>query len=211
MRRTGLHPFVTALKKLRSENAFNPYIHRCPIHDRPHAPRMRAALLSAVLYAAAERKVDALWVGRDLGHRGGRRTGLALTDDVHLAAHAARWGVETPNPTLSEPVPELTAKVVWEVLADHDEAVMTWNVFPLHPHPPGEPFGNRAHSAAEREMGLAFLARMIRVVRPARLVALGGDAARALERLETGLPLIRVRHPSRGGAAEFRRQIAEAW
>jgi len=27
---------------------------------------------------------NTIWMGRDLGYRGGRRTGLALTDEAHL-------------------------------------------------------------------------------------------------------------------------------
>jgi hypothetical protein len=54
---------------------------------------MSSAILTQILQAAEAASVDAIWVGRDLGFRGGRRTGMALTDDVHFHDHLARWGM----------------------------------------------------------------------------------------------------------------------
>ena len=81
-----MHPrrFVAAIKDLKFHNAFNPYSDRCPIHDVPNAPSVRSKMLLAMLDVATSNEVDAIWIGRDLGYRGGRRTGLALTDDVHI-------------------------------------------------------------------------------------------------------------------------------
>ncbi len=72
--------FVSTLKELKFENVFNPYVDRCVVHDLDDAPSRRATALLSLLEAATATEVDALWIGRDLGHRGGRRTGLALTD-----------------------------------------------------------------------------------------------------------------------------------
>lgn len=58
----------------------------------------------------------ALWIGRDLGYRGGRRTGLALTDDVHASHHARRWEIQMESPTVGTAVAERTAAVVWGML-----------------------------------------------------------------------------------------------
>ena len=69
-----------------------------------------------ILSAASAVDLDAIWVGRDLGHRGGRRTGLALTDDIQFAAHTRRWGVEAERPTRGPMLSERTASVVWEML-----------------------------------------------------------------------------------------------
>jgi hypothetical protein len=67
------HPFVEAVASLRFENCFNPYIDRCTVHDLSDAPRRRSAVLSAMLEKASLVSVDAIWIGRDLGYRGGRR------------------------------------------------------------------------------------------------------------------------------------------
>lgn len=199
--------FVGALKELKFENAFNPYADRCVVHDLDDAPSRRAAALLSLLEAAAATEIDALWIGRDLGHRGGRRTGLALTDDVHLAVHATRWNVLIERATTGSMVAERTAGVIWSMLALVSTAVFLWNVFPLHPHEPDDPFSNRSHSPRERAVGEALLEELIAMLRPRRLVAIGNDAAKSADRLATITEVIQVRHPSYGGQSDFVRQL----
>jgi len=141
------HNFVSALAQLQIQNCFNPYSDRCAIHDHQDAPRKRSDALSKIVTSAQSSGVDAIWIGRDLGYRGGRRTGLALTDDVHLAQHAARWQVSFERPTIGLGMPERTAAVVWDLLAGIDAKIFLWNVFPLHPHEEGLPFSNRSHNS----------------------------------------------------------------
>ncbi|MCY4258678.1 MAG: uracil-DNA glycosylase, partial [Rhodobacteraceae bacterium] len=124
---------VNLVGNLTFENAFNPYSDRCRVHDTPDAPGIRRQFLREILRQAHRVDVDAIWVGRDLGYRGGRRTGLALTDDIHFSDHLERWGLEPENLTTGEPVPERTAGVIWDVLHHVRAPVFLWNVFPLHP------------------------------------------------------------------------------
>lgn len=195
--------FVTAIRALAFDNTFNPYSCRCPIYDRVDAPKRRAEALLGLLDAAASCEIDALWVGRDLGYRGGRRTGLALTDDFHIAAHASRWRVTIERATLGAPVAERTAAVIWRVLSQIDAPVFLWNVFPLHPHEGNDVFTNRSHNRMERAAGEEILRELIGLLRPRRLIAVGGDAARSLSRMADKRELVQVRHPSYGGQAEF--------
>lgn len=207
------HTFVKTVASLQFENCFNPYSDRCTVHDRWDAPKQRAAALSAILREASQQPVDAIWVGRDLGYRGGRRTGLALTDDVHMAHHAQRWQLQprTQRPTKGAAIAERTAAVVWGMLEHIDARVFLWNVFPLHPHQPGDPFTNRQHRQHERCAGEQLLKELIQLLEPARIVAIGRDAESAAQRVVSTQPVISVRHPSYGGQAQFQRQIAELY
>ncbi len=206
-----LHPFVSMVAALRFEDTFNPYSDRCMVHDRVDAPGKRAETLSRMVERAETNGVDSLWIGRDLGYRGGRRTGMALTDDVHIECHARRWDFVASRPTIGEAVVERTAAVVWGMLDQIDAHVFLWNVFPLHPHDAGDPFTNRQHNAAERRAGEEILSKLIDLVRPSRIIAIGNDAAAVAERVAGSIPAFTVRHPSYGGQREFERQIAELY
>ena len=115
--------FVDAVRELKFENAFNPHSERCSVYDHDDAPLPKRRALLATLNAAVEEDVDSPWLGRDLGYRGGRRTGLALTDDVNLIAPAARCDVKVERPTKGEAISERTAEVVWSVLQKIEEPV----------------------------------------------------------------------------------------
>ena len=144
-------------------------------------------------------------------YRGGRRTGLALTDDLHMHAHACRWGVTADRPTFGLPVAERTAAVIWRILDTIPDYIFLWNVFPLHPHEPGESFSNRAHNSLERAAGEELLAELCTMLRPKRLVAIGNDAAKSLRRIANGAEVIQVRHPSYGGQSDFLKQVTSLY
>jgi len=204
--------FVRALSELNLDNTFNPYSDRCNVHDLPDAPERRAQALLDMLVSAADRRVHSLWIGRDPGYRGARRTGLAFTDDLHIAAHTERWGMSMQRPTRGELVVERTATVTWSVLSRLDMPVFLWNVFPLHPHEPGDPFSNRRHSSVERGIGEDFLDKLLLLLRPCRLVAIGNDAASSARRLaDSTLEVVQVRHPSYGGQRQFISQMHELY
>ena len=203
--------FVETLRRLDFESTFNPYSDHCSIYDHKDAPRRRCEALLSILKAAATSEIDSLWIGRDLGHRGGRRTGLALTDDVHLAAHAKRWGARIERSTKGDAMAERTAAVIWGVLVQIDVSVFLWNVFPLHPHEAENPFSNRAHNAYERRIGEDLLCRLIFLLKPRRLVPIGNNAASTARRLCANEEVIQVRHPSYGGQNKFLRQTHELY
>lgn len=181
---------------------FNPWRDRCDVHDRPNAPLLRQRNLKQVLEAILDSKAETLWIARDLGYRGGRRTGIPLTDEVHLDRAMELLKTQTLERATDGPiVAERTAAIVWQVLGRIQQPVMLWNVFPFHPHEDENPFSNRCHSRKEREKTWPILDRLIAMLRPKQVLAIGRDAHSALN--DMGIESIAVRHPSYGGQSAF--------
>lgn len=194
--------FVELVANLRFDDAFNPYSDFCPDFDRPDAAAIRRDNLAHVLEAALDRGVGTIWVARDLGYRGGRRTGLALTDEAHLDAHARLFGaVSLARSTNGPAVAERTATVIWRMLMSIREPVFLWNVFPLHPHEAGLPMSNRCHTRTERQACRHVMVTLMELLAPESVLAIGRDAEAALADL--GIAARGVRHPSYGGQSEF--------
>ena len=143
-----------------------------------------------------------MWIARDLGYRGGRRTGLALTDEVHLAAHGNLYGaLPLARATRGPAMGERTAAVMWQVLTNLKRPIFLWNVFPLHPHERDDPMSNRCHTRAERQACRPLLIWLLETLNPRSVIAIGRDAQAALADLDVAAD--KVRHPSYGGQTEF--------
>lgn len=195
--------FVQALATFDQENVFNPYSDLCPVHDRKDATAFRRRNLRTYLTAAMEIGVDTIWMGRDLGYRGGRRTGLALTDEHHLPELARLYpGCNSKQATLGPAVSERTAAEIWAVLRAIKMPPFLWNVFPFHPHEPGNPFSNRKFTSRELCEVNDLNNELIAWLGIRKIVAIGQDAGHYAKRF--GINVITIRHPSYGGVREFR-------
>lgn len=194
--------FVSALEAMSLPSVFNPWRDHCPVHDVADAAARRRQNLETYLEAAVGAHVRTMWIARDLGYRGGRRTGVPLTDEVHLAAATALLGgADLNRATEGPPMAERTAAVIWRVLGRIGAPVVLWNVFPFHPHDDHDPMSNRCHTRLERTETWPLMEALIEMVQPTRIVAIGRDASLALS--ELGIETSAVRHPSYGGQAEF--------
>ena len=194
--------FVEALAACRLPNVFNPYSDACPEHDLDASPTIRRKNLVAVIEGALGVGIDTIWIGRDLGYRGGRRTGLALTDEVHLSVVQSIYRTALiEQATATGPVAERTAGEVWRMIREIPHPPFLWNVFPFHPHQSDDPMSNRCHTTKEAGACEDITATLLNWLKPSRVVALGKEAHKALVRF--GLTSNYVRHPSYGGQSEF--------
>lgn len=203
--------FVAELSSISLPNVFNPYRDICILSDHPASPSLRRQNLTFFLNAMLRQEIRSLWVGRDLGYRGGRRTGIALTDEFHLDVLQDTFGVfGIVKATLDDSaVKERTATEVWKLLSTIRQPVLLWNAFPFHPFDRDEPLSNRRHTAQEFEACRHILITLVDWLKPTTIVALGADAEAALK--EVGCKCIRVRHPSYGGQTDFAREIARIY
>jgi uracil-DNA glycosylase len=151
-----------------------------------YAEGARAAVLKERLAAYLDSRALAttLLVAEAPGYRGTRVSGIPLTSERQLTGDGPA---------------EATATVVHRVLDELRIAddVLLWNVVPTHP---GDERSNRRPTRAEVAAGLPFAREL---GRGRRMLPVGRVAHEALGGLY-------VRHPSHGGACDFRRDLEAA-
>jgi Uracil DNA glycosylase superfamily len=181
------------LARARIGTTFNQYADAGP-DDVAGAAAIRLANLRA--YLRRRGGADIVALGEAGGYQGMRWSGIAFTSERDLA----RWG-DPYRPSCaarrwSEPSGTIVHRVLDELGAER--RVILWNTVPTHPHRPGAPLSNRRPTVAEVEAGAVFARRLIALVEPATVVAVGRIAESAL----AGAAAY-VRHPANGGGAQF--------
>jgi hypothetical protein len=202
--------FVNQLSQISFPDVFNPYRDLCSDHDHPESPAIRRFNLQQYLDIALACGIESIWLGRDCGYRGGRRTGIALTDEFHLEMLERHFGFGgITKATVGAPVKERTATEVWKIIREVNAKAFLWNVFPFHPYENGNPMTNRCHTAREFNGCRDLLFSLVELLQPKRIIAIGIDAHKAV--MQLGFEVSAVRHPSYGGHIEFASAIRKLY
>jgi uracil-DNA glycosylase len=137
-----------------------------------------------------------LALGEAAGYQGMRWSGIAFTSERDLIRFGSPYAVTCDGRRWSEPSGTIVHRVLREL--DTERRVILWNTVPTHPHRPGEPLSNRRPTVAEIEAGAGFVERVLELLRPKVVVAVGRVAESVLGERGTY-----VRHPANGGGAAF--------
>jgi uracil-DNA glycosylase len=178
---------------------FNPYNSVEPSLDRSGADRIRRENLRRYTECFG-RAPKYLLVGEAPGWRGCRFSGVPFTSEAQLS-HGRLPFTGEQSSHRDEPHEENSANFMWEELKPLHPEVFLWNAVPLHPHPPGRLEENRKPTTEERKRFEPLMEALIGILKPQEVVAVGRVAERALAKYQPRY----VRHPSFGGAPEFRK------
>lgn len=189
-----MEALLTDLVELRIGATFNQYA-EAGSDDVAGAAAIRLANLRAYLDERAG--ADVVCLGEAGGYQGMRWSGIAFTSERDLLRWGPPYRATCAARVWSEPSGTIVHKVLEELRAER--RVILWNTVPTHPHRPGEPLSNRRPTVAEVEAGAPLALRLVELVRPRIVVAVGRIA-------ESVLPAgtAYVRHPANAGGPAFR-------
>lgn len=199
-----------------SSSVFNPWSSHDD-RDRSSSAEDSAKIRKENLKEFLEARIDdarCILVGEALSNRGGRFTGIAFCSEIELCRKELKLVKSCKGRTTSKTGEEHedSAKIVWGTVMEsklNPLSVVTWNAFPWHPHKAGVPKSNRPLKVADLEQGQKALRLVIELFPRARVFAVGRRAQTALKRLHSTSDVPYLRHPARGGAADFKRHFKE--
>lgn len=188
-----------------TEILFNQYKDRDSIVDLPNANNIRKQNLKNYLESFSERP-PILIVGEAPGPRGCRFSGVPFTSEAQLRARGCLPFAGRQSSARKSPYAENTATIFWKVMAPYHPKFFVWNCVPFHPHKQGEILSIRSPTTKEVSSYSGILSDLKTLVKPIHILAVGRKAELGLKQI--GARPIYVRHPSYGGAREFRTRLA---
>ncbi len=227
-REAMISPLLSFLSLLTAtppfEGVFNPWADVDRENDMgPDCPEIRRRHLARYLECRIG-KAFYLLVGEAVGYQGGHFSGIPMTSErILLGFHGSRGirpdhvvpGLDPQRTSKPEKMPrgfsEPTATIVWEaVLRSGCQSTdfVLWNAFPWHPFNPKRGIlSNRKPKEKEMiygtEAGMSFL----ELFPDAIVIAVGKVSAQWFDSLQVAH--YSVRHPTQGGARQFRSQLSE--
>ncbi len=182
--------------------------------DQPIADDIRRGNLKNYLHSFTKRP-SIVVIGEAAGWRGCRFSGIPFTSEKQLGDPSFPFnGQQSSNQATR--YAESTATTFWKHLLPFHHDFFAWNCVPFHPYQAsheknegkyGNILSNRAPTKDEIFSHSAFLAELLKLIKPKKVIAIGRSAEKALTHLE--IPSTYVRHPSHGGARQFKKNIIQ--
>lgn len=198
---------INQIASVTMPHVFNPWLESDDLDVEPaNAPGRRRDRLARHFDCTPE----ILLIGEAPGYQGCHFSGIPFTNEALLIEGCIpRVTVDERITTRPLPWREPAATIMWRQLYELkiEQRIVMWNAFAWHPFKPGEPLSNRAPTRTEVENGWNVLRAVLQLFSHAEIIAVGNVAADTLKRLD--VPIAgKVRHPSMGGANDFRKQLA---
>jgi hypothetical protein len=182
---------------------FNAYHESNPDADLPDGHLIRQENFRNYLNSF-DREPPLLVLGEAAGPWGCRFSGVPFTSEEQICSQDFPFSGKQSSQRAS-PHRENTAKIFWTAMQSFHPNFFVWNCVPFHPHLLEDSLSVRSPSGEELIRFYPLLKALLSLLHPWRVVAVGRKAEQALRNLE--YPCIYVRHPSHGGATEFRAAI----
>jgi len=177
------------------------------------AGRVRFANLKEYFRRMALLAPDVMLIGEAPGYQGTRRTGVPFGSEhiitggmpeVHFFKDTDGFErAYTSDRIYKEP----TSTIMWRKISKYEKLPLLWAVYPLHPHQLGNTESNRTPSRSEVTAMKGHLQKLLHIVQPKTVLALGNTAKTTLDDL--GIDTQKLRHPARGGGPIFEQQLDE--
>jgi uracil-DNA glycosylase len=172
-------------------------------HNQYRGPGGDLRLANLRSYLGERSGADIVALGEAAGYQGMRWSGIAFTSERDLLRWGAPYRITSDRPRgWSEPSGTIVHRTLERLEAER--RVVLWNTVPHHPHVAGRPLSNRRPTAGEIAAGAVFVQRLLQLMRPALVVAVGRVAEGVL-----GAGAAYVRHPANGGATAFAAGLSE--
>ncbi|MQW92270.1 hypothetical protein GFH30_03450 [Acinetobacter wanghuae] len=214
MMKNNLKSIISDLSKKQFTNTFNPYKDICDLYDVHTANKIRLENLKLYLeYFSTLDSID-LWIGRDLGYKGGRRTGIPFTSENNINSLNSKLNLNlqivSKEKNLSS---EVSANTIWTMYEKLPKNIFFWNIFPFHPYEKDNQQSNRKYNRLEEEFGIYILTKLINSLNISRIICIGNDSFESIKKLDIPDHMIQhhVRHPSYGGVNIFKNKISEIY
>lgn len=194
-------------------DSFNPYKDICEYFDAPNSHKVRKKNLEKYLEHFSKLDSIDLWVGRDLGYKGGRRTGIPFTSENNIDTLNLKLGLDLKIESKSKVISsEVSANTIWEIFNNLSNNIIFWNIYPYHPHEKGNQLSNRKFNREEEIFGLRILKALIDSLNINRIICIGNDSVNSLKKAKiVDIPITSVRHPSYGGVTIFKNQMKDLY